>query len=420
MITYRDISVQGVRHKGILELKISQKICEHASALLSLLVDPDDGREFIEHATEKTMIKIRIRGTCVFSGILSDARLSSVDAGMILNLKLNSLSKLLDSACKKRSFQKIGIPYSMLMQKIVGNTGRIVPNFSDKPTEGIIIQYQETDWSLIRRLAIEVGSFVNPCLNSDIPVVYVGIVKPTHDYFDMAGCMSDGATIIYAATCELKGGRLVSFCKRVPLSDIAMCFPAGYSTNPVVGKIFKGVVQAVKSDAIQAHITDIDDEYEAGDWWFPYSTIYSSPANGAGIYSMPLEGESVRLFFPSSNPAEAFAAGSTNQRDWGMTNKGKVFTSPEGMGVMFYEGGLALYDKNRVLFIDLNENGNITIYSNKNIECIAKKNFYIRASGSLNIASDKEVYLGAKGSFIELKEENGGRIDFRSRGIYIK
>ncbi|MBR3469911.1 MAG: hypothetical protein IKH28_09500 [Lachnospiraceae bacterium] len=418
MVTYRDISIRGVDYMALLELNISQKICEHAAATLKLLVDSARGQEFVSHATERTMIQIVIRGTNVFSGALSDARLSVTDEGMILILKIRSLSILLDSTCKKRSFQEIGITHAALMQKILDGAGSIIPNFQDKPTEGIVIQYQETDWNLIRRLALGLNSFVTPCIHSSSPVICIGVAQSTHPYFDQAGCMV-GNEIIFEAHCELKGGRLISKCKKVPLADLAGYFPASYKANPVVGKVFAGVVMAVRDDAIQAHITDIDSAYEAGNWWFPYSTIYSSPANGAGIYCMPLEGEAVRLFFPSANPAEAFAAGSVNQRDKGPTTKDKVFTSPEGMGVMFYEGGLVLYDKDRVLFINLSEEGGITIHSNENIACIAKDNFFVKAAGSLSVISDKEVYMGAKGSFIELNADNGGSIDFHSADIYV-
>ena len=74
-----------------------------------------------------------------------------------------------------------------------------------------------------------------------------------------------------------------------------------------------GKVTAVLADKVQVFLNSVDlQEDSSSNWWFPlfpYSTAYSS-SDGSGWYSMPAVGDEVRVFFPSGNEADAFAASS--------------------------------------------------------------------------------------------------------------
>lgn len=419
LITYKDIVVGGIKNLHILELKIHQKICEHATAQLKIMVEREDGLAYIEQATEQDLVKIEIRGEIVYVGTVSKMQLSHIEAGSILSLELISTSKLLDCTYRSRSFQRVGISYSDLMQKAIGTNGLIVSDFSDDSTKGILIQYQETDWEFVRRLALKCEAVISPDMKSEQAVVYVGTAPNSLGFIEQVGSVQDRALIVEVES-ELVRGELLSRVRTAQKGQALRDIPSDYIVNPVVGKIFSGVVKAVSMDQIQAHIIDIDDEYEEGNWWFPYSTIYSSPQNDAGIYAMPMEEETVRLFFPSEDPAEAFAASSNNNRELGETGKEKIFTSPDGMGVIFYEGGLKLYNKDKTIYIDLRADGEVELRSMQNIEIIAKENMFLNAGEKLCITSEKEVYLGTAQSFIDLNASNGGTIDMYSSKIFVQ
>lgn len=419
LITYKDIVVSGIKNLHILELKIHQKICEHATAQLRLMVEREDGLAYIEQATEKDLVKIEIRGEVVYVGTISKMQLSHIEEDSILDLELISTSKFLDCTYRSRSFQKVGILYADLMQNAIGANGSIVPDFKNDPTKGILIQYQETDWEFVRRLALKCEAVISPDMKSEQAVVYVGIAPNSRGFIEQVGSVQDGELIVEVEN-ELVRGELVSKVRTAEEEQVSRNIPSDYIVNPVVGKIFSGVVKAVRMDQIQAHIIDIDDEYEEGNWWFPYSTIYSSPQNHAGIYAMPMPEETVRLFFPSEDPAEAFAAGSNNNRELGENGKEKIFTSPDGMGVKFYEGGLMLYNKDKTIYIDLRADGEVVLHSKQNIEIIAKENMFLAAGEKLYITSEKEVYIGTKQSFIDLNASNGGTIDLYSSKIFVQ
>lgn len=418
MITYQDIVINRMRGYRILELTIKQKVFEHAKASVRLLVENEMGSSLVEHITENELTVIEALGHRIFAGTPTDISLSHRDGGTILKLELISTTKLLDCAFKTRSFQNTGIPYAKLMQDVVGGAGNVHANGLSKSTEGILIQYQETDWAFVRRLAARCGTFVSADVRATKPSIYVGVAPSTNADVPQVGSMLKGE-VITEVNSSLVRGILVTTTKTTPMELVLSLAPAMYSANPIVGKIFSGTVMAVNADSVQVHITDIDGSFAVGNWWFSYSTIYSSPSNDAGIYSMPKVGESVRVFFPTDDPSEAFAAGSLNGRESGASSKEKVYTSPEGMGVKYYEGGLTIYTKDKSVSINLGADGTLDIKANQNIDIVCQENIVFSSGEKLVISAGKSVFLGGANSFINLDARNGGTLDMYSQKIFV-
>ncbi len=418
LITYQDIAINGSQGFRIQELTIQQKVFEHAQAYIKLLIDNEAGMSLVEHITENELTIIEALGRRIFAGTPTDVKLSHKDGDTILKLELISTTKLLDCTYKKRSFQSTGIPYATLMQEVVGGAGTVYVNGISNVTEGILVQYQETDWAFVRRLATRCGTFVSADVRASKPSIYVGVAPNTNHDVPQAGSMRDGE-VITEVNSRLIRGILITTVKTTPIDLVLSQAPLMYSTNPVVGKIFAGTVMAVNADSVQVHITDIDGSFEAGNWWFSYSTIYSSPSNGAGIYSMPKVGETVRVFFPTDDPSEAFAAGSLNARESGTSSKEKVYTSPEGMGVKYYEGGLTIYTKDKSVSIDLSADGTMEIRANQSIDIACMENVVFSSGDKLSITAGKEVFLGAANSFIDLNAQGDGTQDIYSQKIFV-
>lgn len=418
-ITYEHLQISGVEYGHILELKISQKLCEHSVAFLKLETEPDKAKSFLNHITEQEIIHIIAKGQIIFAGIVTDTSISYYENDAHLNLSLVSTSKAVDCIYESHSYQKVGINLSEVMKKAVGGNGIVETHFEDKPTEGILIQYQETAWNFVRRLAIANESFIVPDITSDKPKIIVGPKSTAADLIVYAGTLKEGHCVTEVTT-EMKKGVLVTNYSVEKLSTVQGVIPAYYKANPAAGKIFSGVVKKLNGDTLQAHITDIDAEYEEGNWWFPYSTIYSSPTKMAGIYSMPKAEETVRLFFPSENSADAFAASDSCAREIGADSQEKIFTSPKDMSVKFYHEGLMISCAGKTVFVDLKKDGEILLRSNKQISLIAKNGMWLSPSENLKVMSDEEIYVGTKQSFIDLKAENGGTVDIYSQKIFVK
>lgn len=81
-----------------------------------------------------------------------------------------------------------------------------------------------------------------------------------------------------------------------------------------------------------------DSEF-SGNHWFEYSTAYSS-SDQSGWYCMPEVGDTVRVFFPSGNEGQAFAASST-LRFMGQSPKDKVWMA-HGKCIQLTENGIRI------------------------------------------------------------------------------
>ena len=73
------------------------------------------------------------------------------------------------------------------------------------------------------------------------------------------------------------------------------------------------MITDVKKDTVKVVLMEDETGGWAGQKWFAYSTIYSSP-DGTGWYCMPEKGDSVRLYFPNENEAEAYVNSSVNEQ----------------------------------------------------------------------------------------------------------
>lgn len=127
-----------------------------------------------------------------------------------------------------------------------------------------------------------------------------GDVVTSFDYAYMGDAISLNGSTLYVRGVQayLEDGTLV--CKYTVGRKTSFA-AAPIANAQAAGKIMTGIVQNVEMDKVQVFFNSIDASYDGGgDWWFPYSTSYSSQ-DGSGWYSMPAAGDEVRVFFPSGN-----------------------------------------------------------------------------------------------------------------------
>lgn len=170
------------------------------------------------------------------------------------------------------------------------------------------------------------------------------------------------------------------------------------------GKMLKGRVQGISGDKVQVHLTDIDpDGFDAGGtWWFPYSTAYSS-SDGSGWYCMPEQGDEVRVFFPSDNEADAFAASSVCVSPPG-NPKDKSWKAPNGKQILMTEDGLYIICNEEKIFINLTLKEGIQIESDKAIT--VSSDAMVSISGSdVQVIAEKSIMIGTAGACLSLTED---------------
>lgn len=170
------------------------------------------------------------------------------------------------------------------------------------------------------------------------------------------------------------------------------------------GRILTGKVKAVKADRVQVFLYTVDSDYDSsGNWWFPYSTAYSSQ-DGSGWYSMPAVDDEVRVFFPSDNEGEAFAASSvTKNVRPDVTDK--CWRGVNGKQILMTKEGLIIICKEGKLFINLTDEKGIEIISDLDINITSATKVNIQASDEIKIVAKNQVIVGTNQSYLDLRND---------------
>lgn len=414
-VNYDNLVITGIPYLSVKKLEITQQVNHHAAAEVHLEVDKEEGQSYMQEVHEGEVVTIGIPEV-VFAGLIESASINYENSYNVLKLKLVSTSMLWDLQKTNRSYQKIGTNYSQIMRQATNGLGTVEFYGKDLVSDSLIVQYQETIWEFILRLASVCGEpvYVNPAAATPHITVGSGNSKETHSstvsgtggeagttrgYVSLGGKTAGGAGI-GGTKSSMQQGELLTSYNSLPADGLV---PVA-SPPKFAGRVMAGKVQAVERDMVQVHITDLDNEYDGGsNTWFKYSTLYSSGANDAGIYCMPVVGDPVRVFFPSENLSEAFASSSQTVRGILGDHEEKCFHTPDGMMVLFGKEGLFLSCKNKNIEILLYKDGRVAISSETAIGVHAKGNIAMMANeGEITVQSDDKVCLVTGNSMISM------------------
>lgn len=239
----------------------------------------------------------------------------------------------------------------MLSSYLSENTNSIIMNVgADTAIGEPIVQYQETDWEFVKRLASHFNAVVTPSYTTSGPKFYVGLMewpgttrinppcyqakKAVSEYLykeqnQVEGIVEDDSLWYIIEDQELyEIGEMVEFHGRTYyvarmeghldghqlwntyyLKTLAgFKIPRQYNEK-IIGASLDGRVIAVSGDKVQIRLT-VDAPEGAGKW-FEFSTVYSSP-DGTGWYCMPEVGDEIRLYFPTEREKHGYVISSVH------------------------------------------------------------------------------------------------------------
>ena len=453
-ISFDNLTVQGVPYKKILSIFITHSPNNHGWAKIVGQIDTDKAEDFLHRIDETFGVEITTSAEGqpqhLFYGILSNTTLEKQAEFAILTIELKTSSCLLDSKKTKRTFQNTTKTYSQILNDLdtVKRSGaNIQIMVSDKAIGKLIMQYKETDWEFIIRMASQLGAPVFVDIISREPQIYVGLppAKQTKEistisynydkdesaYQSMSSntpaasssLRDDFASeIVHSYACAYLGDVIAFNGKSEHVRSVSAQLIDGlleftYSVSlqnsfiaPQVlnkqasGRILTGKVKAVKADRVQVFLYTVDSDYDSsGNWWFPYSTAYSSQ-DGSGWYSMPAVDDEVRVFFPSDNEGEAFAASSvTKNVRPDVTDK--CWRGVNGKQILMTKEGLIIICKEGKLFINLTDEKGIEIISDLDINITSATKVNIQASDEIKIVAKNQVIVGTNQSYLDLRND---------------
>jgi len=362
---------------------------------------------------------------------------------------------LLDAEPRSRSFQNIDMTYRQVIEEILKDTPNASADFSalaDQAIQKPLIQYEETDWTFIKRLASMLGTQLIPDCTAPFPFFYFGQVP--HGQGTL--CADEYSYLLDKRFYEMGGsecglykpdfmcytvrdvqyynlGDQVSFNEQ----PLVICEQDGILENGEVLYTYKigrpgwfsqreiknekltglslvGTVEKTERETIRVKL-DIDEGRDAGSYPFSWT-----PESGNIMYCMPKIGTRVTLYIPSCDSGEAVIINSprVNGEDCKeMTNPQKrCFTTEHGKKMclypqqMIFSGGMP----NETLQIELNQLNYLSLLSTRSIQLVAKLDIEIAAprillNTPLELQTSRSsVHAQAKVSMIIPKGTGGG------------
>jgi hypothetical protein len=456
----------------IRELRIERKVNDHVRVFINGIVGGGQKEQYLEmtEAATRLMVEcVKPQGKVrLFSGVVT--RIAVNTAGDVYHFEVDGASDtyLLDVKRRDRSFQDLNLEYRQLIETVIAASGALCnkPAVKDEKLENFILQYHETDWEFLKRIAsrkpfttglvadttgnkaqfwfgIPEGkehSFnkQGPCYTvtkkiavyrdaaaNHLPEAreagFIDYRMPTDEFFNIGDRVKfNGQKLaVDQAVATMSGGILRFECSLIP--------EAGLKQNPLyhpelTGVSIEGRVIAVEQDQLKVSLVGIGERTQAKEraCFFPYATAYTAEGN-TGWYCMPEIDDFVRLYFPTPKEEDAFVTTAVRSRKKADNGKEsspqpsgdkldnpqiKYFRTKFGKEIMFSEDEILITGKDGELLVRLNEAKGIEILSSQAVALTAKKDITITAEeGKVAISAGDEIDLVCKAGSIKMDGE---------------
>ena len=453
MLEY-NIRTSPVEFLDIMELRLEEEAGQHGRLLVSGHIRDEEEELYLGLLSGDVWEHVQLVGKegearTLFVGIVTDFTIACINDQKRLTLTVMTGSCLMDRQEHLRTWQDAACTYEQIFLGITAGYPEPRAVFSQPYAEAageLVLQYQETDWAFLKRLASRRGqSLIPDPYRKGVRFSYglpageafrlpegskYRMRKNLNDYRDKTGrgltlseadCLEYIAeerelhrigdyTVLYGErfclyklTGRYEGGEMLFDCHMKKEKGLQV--PERYQLE-MAGCSLSARVLSVKEDKVQVVVQDDENAGGTINIWFPYATVYSTP-DGTGWYCMPEPGDSVRLTIPQKEERDAFVTSSVHVETDSSDRKEpshKVFKSRYQKEVRFTPDSIVITN-NQGTEIALTDEEGIQIISAHSILLEAAQDLTIASdTGSLLIAGDSSVDLQQKGTGIQLKD----------------
>ena len=454
--TYANFSVQiddiSFNVLSLITLKITKTINDHARIHLFGKISESEKGRYIKMAYGEPTLRVdniyphsSTSPKTLFYGIITrfDIRPNEQKDAYYIEVEGASLTHLLDINFKRRSFQNKKMTYQQMLDLIKSDYTEdclIELTVKNEELKNLIVQYDETDWNFLQRMASRFLTGLVADAATNIPGFTFGLPNGedrgnmsefdpqytvkynfgdylkyeanyskdvveqdftyfelwTPEFFDVGDTLNiDHIPLVVSHSIAFleESGLLKYRCTAAPRNGLNQ--PKRYNPR-LMGLSLEGNVLEVGGDSeFKDHVTvhlDIDieqNEDEAA--WFPCSTPYS--ANGhTGWYIMPEPIDRVCLYFPTEDESDAYIITSVRRGEQETKRiedpDAKYFRTVHRNEMAFYPKDMHIAGANPTLYICFKDSEGIGMSShNKTV---------IEADGDISIGSKKRVIIDAK------------------------
>ncbi|WP_145046570.1 hypothetical protein [Paenibacillus xylanexedens] len=489
-LTYENIKITPFDQMRLEQFSIEQKVNEHGKVTLSGTITKEQHDEYMQSVQSLTPVNVQQvmeNGNTkkLFCGLITMLEMRKVQDVYYLQAEAHTYSYMLDLKLNTRSFQNPSLNYNALAKE-VGKSYKgydvIYAVGRDDSIGKFVLQYYETDWTFLKRMAARMNTVLLPAAHLDSVKIYFGVPDDDSDeqlenynYVvkkDMSSYLSQSRNTSYTihesdfVHYEVTTHRVLNLGDVIRFKGRPYCIQQsrsfmekgllvhhytitsrkGMNKAPLYNASIRGAsiggrVLAIQRDTVKVHLEIDGQGQESTAYSFPYATSYASE-DGSGWYCMPEKGDSVRVHFPSTREAEAYAISSVNTyseesalsqpsasntgNQGGMMvaagNSGgsgnavssgdrmadpsvRYFRNPAGMEVKLTPEDVQISANNGKSIIKLEANGAITIMGQKEVSLHSQENVRIRAEKTLLLtAKDQIVISSDKGGKVSLDD----------------
>ena len=408
-IEYSDLKfTSSFAREKILDFQTWEVPGEHARGNFRLLLSENETGINSMNAPIQLLGQGNTAGA-LFSGYPEKVEIKEERGYRIADIQAVSGTILLDQKKSNRVFQKKVQTYMGIASAVTADTDHcacILPG-SDMRTGGTLIQYQETDWRFLKRMASQLGLPLVPDTSYYYPRFYLGLPEGEKRelgeiiscdlcfdgrYYAVSGkCLVDREDFIcydvvtrtslsLGDRVTYEGRELLVSRKKTELAGGEVIFTyrlAGNSytwvpweDNPdYTGMSFVGSIVGTQGEQVEVAF-DIDKTAAGG------NRYGFAPATGNLMYCMPQKGTKTALYIGNGDEAQGIATGCI--RTNGSTCEGtgspekKSFRSEHGKGMDLYPQSMGL-DGGETGKITFEDETGTTIESNGGLVLMAKE-----------------------------------------------
>ena len=354
-IEYSDLKfISSFAMEKILDFQTWEVPGEHARGNFRLLLSENETGINSMNAPIQLLGQGNTAGA-LFSGYPEKVEIKEERGYRIADIQAVSGTILLDQKKSNRVFQKKVQTYMGIASAVTADTDHcacILPG-SDMRTGGTLIQYQETDWRFLKRMAPQLGLPLVPDTSYYYPRFYLGLPEgEKRELGEIISCnlCFDGRYYAVSGKClvdredficyDVVTRTSLSLGDRVTYEGGEVIFTyrlAGNSYTWVpwedntdyTGMSFVGSIVGTQGEQVEVAF-DIDKTAAGG------NRYGFAPATGNLMYCMPQKGTKTSLYIGNGDEAQGIATGCI--RTNGSTCEGTTIESNGGLVLMAKEG----------------------------------------------------------------------------------
>lgn len=446
----QQIIIKPFKLLNVLECTIIKKPNEHFSAHVIGHISYDLDETIIYSTSVNDIFSVDVLDEnnnflSLFRGVILDINIS-FEAGLKkIEIWAASRTVLMDQKEQVRIFQYEDQKYSDIVDFITSQNSNTISICTEgkQITNGMIVQYKETDWEFLKRIASQINTvLVADCVNNNA-VFCFGVPRKSTRYtmnsvhYKIKRCINEFIVKkenkvsqfaeIDAVRYIVQSREVYDICTPINFLDLNLYIleiesrivgnellhtytlgsSASFKTSriyneKIAGISLEGKIKEVKNDVVQIQLPqDVCKIYK----WFPYSTVYSSP-EGTGWYCMPEINDAIRLYFPDTLEDNAIVISSVHLNVKNNLRKNpdiKSIRSKHNKEVRFSPGSILLTNHNGMSVL-LDDAKGIKLISDCDISLEADKDIDIVSGSKINILGDNGVIIQQGANKIEVHE----------------